>query len=151
MFRGSTPKATRSRLFDPRHRWKFAKVSSITINQFRRKNSCQRQGINGTLASYNCNLQVVSIHDGGGALITRVRYEFVGSGRDFHREQRIGNSELEWESCPNQYCVRKWQFLEETKAMLSHPVFSDIASQVFGSNRSMNSNSFMELTIGVAA
>jgi tetratricopeptide (TPR) repeat protein/peroxiredoxin len=85
------------------------------------------------------DLQVVSIHDGGGALTTRVRYEFVGSGRDFHREQRIGNWELEWESCPNQYCVRKWQFLEETQSRALHPVFSDIASQAFGSNRSYES------------
>ena len=31
-------------------------------------------------------------------LRTGVRYELVGSARDFYREQRVGQWELEWES-----------------------------------------------------
>ena len=34
------------------------------------------------------------------AVQTRVRYEFVGEGRGFHREQRIGSLELDWEIVP---------------------------------------------------
>ncbi|HEX6908652.1 MAG TPA: hypothetical protein VF154_18710, partial [Terriglobales bacterium] len=34
-------------------------------------------------------------------LHTRVRYELVGSGRDFHREQRVGQWDLEWEATPD--------------------------------------------------
>ena len=31
-------------------------------------------------------------------LRTRVRYELVGSGRDFYREQRVGHWDLEWKT-----------------------------------------------------
>jgi tetratricopeptide (TPR) repeat protein len=63
----------------------------------------------------------------GGALQTRVRYELVGSGPGFHREQRVGFWDLEW----NQDRLRRWQFLDETRARSSKPWYEDIAPDAF--------------------
>ena len=69
----------------------------------------------------------------GGGLRTRVRYELVGSGPGFHREQRVGWWNLEWEStAPDQYLLRSWQSTEETRSRSAQPWYYDIASQAFG-------------------
>jgi tetratricopeptide (TPR) repeat protein/peroxiredoxin len=72
---------------------------------------------------------------------TRVRYELVGTGPGFHREQRVGYWDLEWESQPsssasNEFRLRSWLALEETKSRSSSPVFADIAAVALGSNSS---------------
>jgi Flp pilus assembly protein TadD len=69
----------------------------------------------------------------GGALKTRVRYELVGAGPGFHREQRIGWWDLEWEAAPNGgYGLRSWQSTEETRSRSAKPWYEDIAPHVFG-------------------
>jgi Flp pilus assembly protein TadD len=68
-----------------------------------------------------------------GALRTRVRYELVGSGPGFHREQRVGLWNLEWElAAPNQFRVRSWQPIGETCARSAKPWFADIGPTAFG-------------------
>jgi tetratricopeptide (TPR) repeat protein/peroxiredoxin len=68
-------------------------------------------------------------------LPTRVRYELVGSGRDFYREQRVGHWELEWEASPAGVLqVSKWQALDETRIRSAAPIFADITAQAFGGN-----------------
>jgi len=72
-----------------------------------------------------------------GRLRTRVHYEFVGSGPGFHREQRVGEWELEWEASPSSsgapaFQVRTWRGLEEAQSRSAHPVFADISTQVLG-------------------
>jgi len=63
---------------------------------------------------------------------TRVRYEFVGEGTGFHREQRIGNLELDWEIGPGtEIRLRKWRNVEEARCRSLAPVFEDIAGRVF--------------------
>jgi tetratricopeptide (TPR) repeat protein/peroxiredoxin len=70
-------------------------------------------------------------------LRTRVRYEFVGSGNDFYREQRVGEWDLEWEaSSAGDFRLKNWQALEETRSRAAQPVFVDIAAQAFGGNPS---------------
>ena len=64
-------------------------------------------------------------------LRTRIRYEFVGSGREFYREQRIGEWNLEWEKSGDSFRVRRWLTLQETLARSATPVFVDIAAQAF--------------------
>ncbi|MGP0071865.1 MAG: FG-GAP-like repeat-containing protein [Bryobacteraceae bacterium] len=67
-----------------------------------------------------------------GALNTRVRYELVGSGEGFHREQRVGSWDLEWAAAPpNQYRLQRWQSTEETRARSAKPWFEDIAPNAF--------------------
>jgi tetratricopeptide (TPR) repeat protein/peroxiredoxin len=73
-------------------------------------------------------------------LRTRVRYELVGSGRDFYREQRVGHWELEWAAtAAGEFRLRKWQALDETRSRAADPVYLEIAAQAFGSNASYTS------------
>src|ERR1700691_3670537 len=52
-----------------------------------------------------------------GSLRTRVRYELVGAGVGFHREQRVGWWDLEWQlAAPNQYRLRSWRSADETRS-----------------------------------
>jgi tetratricopeptide (TPR) repeat protein len=68
-----------------------------------------------------------------GAVSTRVRYELVGSGPGFHREQRAGIWALEWKAGPeNQLLLRSWQSEDETRTRSSKPWYSDIAPHAFG-------------------
>ena len=63
---------------------------------------------------------------------TRVRYEFVGEGRGFHREQWIGNLDLDWEIGPGaEIQLRKWRNVEETRSRSLAPVFEDISASAF--------------------
>ena len=71
-----------------------------------------------------------------GRLKTRVRYELVGSGHDFYRQQRVGHWELEWQAKSGDFHLKTWQGLGETWSRASDPVYVDIAAQAFGSNSS---------------
>jgi len=63
---------------------------------------------------------------------TRIRYEFVGEGQGFHREQWIGNLELDWEIEPGaEVRLRKWRNVEETRSRSLAPVFEDVAGRAF--------------------
>jgi tetratricopeptide (TPR) repeat protein/peroxiredoxin len=68
---------------------------------------------------------------------TRVRYEVVGAGAGFHREQRIGNWELGWEpSSAGEFKLRTWRTLDEMVARSTSPVFVDITSAALASSSS---------------
>ncbi len=68
---------------------------------------------------------------------TRVRYEIVGDGTGFHREQRVGNWDLIWErSYAGEFRLRNWRMLNETQARSSVPVYVDITSAALGANAS---------------
>ena len=48
---------------------------------------------------------------------TRLRYELVGEGQGFHREQRVGTWELEWEkTADDRYRLQRWLAGNETRA-----------------------------------
>ena len=68
---------------------------------------------------------------------TRVRYEIVGTGAGFYREQRVGHWDLEWESSSSgDFRLRSWRVLDETQARSTSPVYVDITSAALGSNSS---------------
>ena len=72
-----------------------------------------------------------------GVLKTRVRYDIVGSGGDFYREQRVGQWELEWSASRNdEYRIRKWLAFDETRSRAVAPVYAEISQDAFGSNSS---------------
>jgi Flp pilus assembly protein TadD len=74
-----------------------------------------------------------------GTLQTHVRYELVGPGVGFHREQRVGSCDLEWQSAtPNQYRLRRWRSLDETRSRAAKPWFEDIAPTAFSRATSYN-------------
>ncbi len=74
----------------------------------------------------------------GGSIRTRVRYELVGAGLGFHREQRVGWWDLEWQSASNQYRLRRWRSLDETRSRSAKPWFEDIAPHAFSRASSYN-------------
>jgi tetratricopeptide (TPR) repeat protein/peroxiredoxin len=68
---------------------------------------------------------------------TRIRYEIVGIGNGFHREQRIGNWNIEWEPSSNgEFRIRSWKTLEETQARSNSPVYLDATAAMLGRNAS---------------
>jgi tetratricopeptide (TPR) repeat protein len=75
-----------------------------------------------------------------GALRTRVRYELVGTGTGYHREQRVGYWNLEWEaspsSAPTEFRLRRWESTDETRSRSQAPVFVDITALALGRNPS---------------
>jgi len=74
---------------------------------------------------------------GSGQLTTRVRYEIVGSGRDFYREQLVGYWDLLWEAAtPGAFLLRNWQSLEETQSRATAPTYLDITAAALAGNAS---------------
>ena len=68
---------------------------------------------------------------------TRVRYEIVGTGKDFYREQRVGFWELTWvPSASGDFRISRWRPFNETRARSRGPVYVDIAATALGSNSS---------------
>ncbi len=68
---------------------------------------------------------------------TRIRYEIVGAGVGFHREQRVGNWEMAWEpSASGEFRLRSWRVLEETLARSHSRVYVDITAAALASNSS---------------
>jgi len=66
-------------------------------------------------------------------LSTRVRYEIVGTGADFHREQRVGYWDLVWTpTTQGDFCLQSWHGLEETQARAHSPVYADITAGALG-------------------
>ncbi len=70
-------------------------------------------------------------------LHTGVRYELVGSGNNFYREQRVGQWEMDWESPGgSEFRLRSWRLSEETQSRSASPVFSEITAPAFAGNTS---------------
>jgi len=75
------------------------------------------------------------------AVHTRVRYQLVGSGNGYYREQRVGYWDLEWAASPPssaspEFRICKWQALDETRSRSHAPVFVDITASELGRNPS---------------
>jgi len=62
---------------------------------------------------------------------TNLRYEMVGEGAGFYREQRIGNWELTWKSTGGMFSITQWRILDEHRSRSNSPVYSDISSAAF--------------------
>jgi tetratricopeptide (TPR) repeat protein len=81
--------------------------------------------------------------DGSGRsarLDTQVRYEVVGSGKHFHREQRVGYWQLGWvTSSSGEFRLGRWKALEETRSRAIGPIFEDVTVQALGENPSYSS------------
>src|ERR1700730_8753878 len=72
-------------------------------------------------------------------LETRVRFELIGTGADFFREQRVGNWAFGWDKLlSGELRCRYWKMLDETRSRSLVPVFADIAPRSFGGNPSFS-------------
>jgi tetratricopeptide (TPR) repeat protein/peroxiredoxin len=94
----------------------------------------QVTGIDGSAMPSDKTQKMPSAKD---ELRTRVRYELVGAGQRFHREQRVGYWELLWEAAPSgEFRLREWKTLEETQSYSSARCYVDITAAALGSNAS---------------
>ncbi len=114
----------------------FAKQFASSLNSFSKILTAEFQ-----VTSIDAGLQPPPNSEPPTHLRTRVRYDIVGSGKDFHREQRTGSWDLEWEpsSSPAGSALHSWRSLDETRARCTDPAFLDVASQALGSNPSYSS------------
>lgn len=68
---------------------------------------------------------------------TRIRYEIIGAGADFYREQHAGYWHLVWDVMPGgEFRVLHWQTIDETQARARSPVYRDIADAALSLNSS---------------
>jgi tetratricopeptide (TPR) repeat protein len=64
---------------------------------------------------------------------TRVRYELVGTGRETHREQRVGDWDLEWKAAQSgEFRIARWNAANETHSTAVAPMFADITTAALG-------------------
>jgi tetratricopeptide (TPR) repeat protein/peroxiredoxin len=106
-----------------------------------------RSGLNVFSKIVTAEFQVTSIATESAAstaqspllLKTRVRYELVGTGDNFYREQWVGNWDLEWISLASdsgEFRLRRWQMVDETRSRSMSPIFSDITASALSGNPS---------------
>lgn len=70
-------------------------------------------------------------------LETMVRFDLVGAGEGFHREQRVGRWQMDWSrSSSGEARLERWRVLDETRSRSLVPVFEDITQRALGHNRS---------------
>jgi tetratricopeptide (TPR) repeat protein/peroxiredoxin len=67
---------------------------------------------------------------------TQVRFELVGTGEGFYREQRIGQWELEWEGSSGEFRLLRWKPVEEMRSRSFAPIYADISREALGNNPS---------------
>lgn len=68
---------------------------------------------------------------------TRVRYDLVTTGPSYYRQQHVGHWELKWvKNQDEQWSVRRWHAVEETRSRATRPVFSDFTARALGENPS---------------
>src|SRR5215470_8597845 len=97
-----------------------------------------RESLSGFTRLFAAEFQITRIQSesaasGGLSIDITMRFELAGTGSDFHREQRIGNWEMNWErSASGEMRIKKWRVTDETRSRSSVPVFVDTASQAFG-------------------
>ena len=75
----------------------------------------------------------------GTTVRTRVKYDVVGTGQTFHREQHAGNWDLEWVITSIELRLTRWTALNETHARTTSPVFVDVTESALGNNDSYHS------------
>ena len=134
-FLGSSPLPSASRIVRADAALEVRQVSFSEQATLPRDNFIQqlRSSLNNFSAIETTEFQITQLDaQPGGGLRTRVRYELAGSGTGFHREQRVGWWDLEWDAAsPDQYRLRSWQFGEETRARSAKPWYEDIAPRAF--------------------
>jgi tetratricopeptide (TPR) repeat protein len=149
-FSGCSPRPVESRVVRP------GPTIEVRHNTFKRETALGRdaflQELRSAMSGFSkiltVEFQVTSIDAGSmpaaalspGQLQTRIRYELMATGHDFHREQRVGYWQLAWErSASGDFRVRNWQALDETQSRCSGPGYVDITAAALGGNASYSS------------
>ena len=67
---------------------------------------------------------------------TRVRYELVGEGKSFHRNQRVGEWDITWSAAGSGFAVQNWRAVEEVQARALTPIYVDVTASALSGNAS---------------
>jgi tetratricopeptide (TPR) repeat protein len=82
-------------------------------------------------------LQIVGIETHSNRIGTRIRYELVGTGKDFYREQRVGEWSLDWEvGTEDLYSLVGWRMHDEVRSRSTEACYADVTKSAFGANSS---------------
>ena len=116
------------------HRITFAQETSLGPLAF-------VQQLRSAVASFSqilsAGFQVTTIDLDSHGLRTRVRYELVGTGRDFYREQRVGYWDLQWDASGlEELRLTRWQAREETRSRSHERFYVDVSAHAFAGNTS---------------
>ena len=132
-FHPETSRLVRSGTLEVRHN-KFTARPALGRDAFLQE---FRSALAGFTKIVTAEFQVTSIHANPGRLHTQVRYDVVGSGKDFYREQRTGYWDLEWDAfSESEFLLRNWKALDETRSRSAIPIFVDVSAQTLGGNSS---------------
>ena len=147
-FRGNSLKAGQSRVINEASAFRLWDV------QYPRETGLDGQAFLAELRAFlsgfsnilTAEFQVTRIHaEPKGALLsdksitleTTTRFEFVGAGVGFHREQRTGHWELLWNLGSNgEIQLEKFRAVDEVRGRALVPVFVDVTSEAFARNPS---------------
>jgi tetratricopeptide (TPR) repeat protein/peroxiredoxin len=149
-FLGTSPKPAESRQVrsDPAlqvHENKFGSDAVLASRDFVRE---LRSSLSNASQVVTADFQITSIRATTGdstslpitsrlTLEVRVRYELVSTGRDYHREQRVGYWDLQWQaSVSGGMLVHRWQWIHETQSRSTSPIYIDITAAALGGNSS---------------
>src|SRR3984957_16025434 len=76
------------------------------------------------VTSIHSNAELGSTPGQSQLLETVVRFELVGTGQGFHREQRVGNWQIWWMlSASEDLTLQSWKVLDERRSRATAPVF----------------------------
>jgi tetratricopeptide (TPR) repeat protein len=105
---------------------RLSTFSKIVIAEFQIAEINSESGANSQLAA----IKPSHLH-------TCIRYEIVGTGPGFHREQRVGDWDLQWQVDSSGNCLlSNWRTLDERQARSTSPIYVDIAASALGNNSS---------------
>ncbi len=95
------------------------------------------------LLTFECQIIRIDPRPDNGAaesILTEIWWEVVGAGKNFHREQRVGQWEVEWASRPGgqapNYAISGWRTTAEVRSRATSRCFVDIAKTAFANNSS---------------
>jgi hypothetical protein len=80
-----------------------------------------------------------NLDEEGATCGAQVRYEFVGTGGDFHREQRVGECHINWKLESGAWRIASWHAGEEVLSRAHSPVFADVTERAFAANAAYHS------------
>ena len=138
-FRGTPPRPAASRGLRPGNplevrRVRFAREPALGLDAFL---ADLRTALSEFSKIITAEFQVTRIDRGAATLNTRTRYELVGTGGGFHREQRVGTWDLEWVAASaGDYRLHRWLMSEETRSRSITPCYADVTQRAFGGNPS---------------
>ncbi len=75
--------------------------------------------------------QITALDRTATGVTTRIRYEFVGTGRGFYREQRTGQWSLDWEAALDTYRLVRWQAMDEVRSRSKEPFYAEVTNAAF--------------------